>query len=88
MVTVIDMTVFYYKSNGDIYRVSAGDQPINIYFGDHSADMMLMLDSILIPFDDYVLKNPQLFKIDITKSPAILALIPDVQVNTYPVATS
>lgn len=88
IVTVTNMTVFYYKSNGDIYRISAGEQPIDVYFGDHSVDMMLMLDSVLIPFDAYVQKNPQLFKMDITKSPVVLTIIPVIPINTYPVATS
>ena len=88
MVTVANMTVFYYKSSGDIYSMSAGEQPINVYFGDHSSDMMIILNSVLVPFDDYVMRNQTLFKIDITKSPVVLALIPVVQANTYPVATS
>jgi len=88
MVTVPNMTIFYYKSNGDIYRISAGNQPINIYFSDHAQDMMLILDSIVVKYDAYVQNNQTLFKIDITKSPVILALIPVIQANIYPVATS
>ena len=84
-----NMTIFYYKSNGDIYTVGSGIQPIDTFFGEHSVDMALMLDEIVLPIDQYVLNNSnKLFKIDITKSPVILALIPTTAANTYPVATS
>ena len=82
------MTIIYYKSNGDIYTLGSGIQPIATIFGNHSTDMALMLDEIVLPIDEYVLNNKKLFKIDITKTPVVLALIPADPVNTYPVATS
>jgi len=83
-----NMTITYYKSNGDIYSAGSGIQPIETLFGNHSADMALMLDEIVLPIDQYVLNNKKLFKIDITKTPPVLALIPTDPVNTYPIATS
>jgi len=84
-----NMTIIYYKSNGDIYTLGSGIQPISTIFGNHSTDMALILDEIIIPKDEYVLKNKKLFKVDISKSPVVLALIPVALVeNDYPVATS
>jgi len=83
-----NMSIFYYKSNGDIYSICSGVQPIETFLGEHSSDLMQIIECVVVTYDNYVIKNINSFKVDITKTPAILVLIPDVQTNTYPVATS
>lgn len=79
-----NMTIFYYKSNGDIYSACTGIQDKNVYFGIHIQD--LNINEIVLPFDDYVLMNTRLFKIDITKNPVELVMLPlTIQ---YPIASS
>lgn len=80
------MTIFYFKSNGDIYSACTGTQDINIFFGEHSNDLKLILDSVVLTNDDYVLRNIRQFKIDITKTPVELVMLP--QANNYKMATS
>lgn len=43
-----DMTIFYYKSNGDIYSVCSGIQPIETFLGAHATDLMQIITSICI----------------------------------------
>lgn len=84
-----DMTIFYYKSNGDIYSVCSGIQPIETFLGAHATDLMQIITSIVLPYDQYVIFSSDKFKIDITKDPVTLALIPlPATINTYPVASS
>jgi hypothetical protein len=85
------MTIMYYKSNGDIYTIGSGIHDIATMFGDHSADMALMLDEIVLPIDKYVLDmGMKIFKMDVTQSPPVLSLKPveDVEVPAYPTAPS
>lgn len=84
-----DMTIFYYKSNGDIYSACSGIQPIQTFLGAHSTDLMQIISSVELPYDQYVMFSTDKFKIDITKNPITLALIPiPATINTYPVASS
>lgn len=78
-----DMTIFYYKSNGDIYSTCSGVQPIETFLGAHATDLMQIISSITLPYDQYVIYNSDKFKIDITKSPPELVIL---QQNIYPVA--
>lgn len=80
-----NMTIFYYKSNGDIYSTCSGVQPIETFLGPHATDLMQIISCVVLPYDRYVIFNSTLFKIDITKDPVILALIP-ATINIYPVA--
>ena len=82
------MTIFYFKSTGNIYSATTGIIDNAGMFGDNMADLSTVVDSMQFPIDLYVIQNIRLFKLDITETPVILALIPVVQVNTYPIATS
>jgi hypothetical protein len=78
-----NMTIFYSKSNGSIKGAGSGIQNMNIY-GDDAEDYSLIWDFIVLPIDDYVIKNVQLFKINVnTKN---LEMIP--QENNYLIATN
>lgn len=84
-----DMTIFYYKSNGDIYSTCSGIQPIETFLGTHSADLMQIINSVKLPYDEYVIFSSDKFKIDTTNDPVTLALIPiPTSINTYPIASS
>lgn len=77
-----NMTIFYYKSNGDILALATGIQDINIFFGVHSPDYVLIADQIVIPKDIDVVNNVKNFKVNInTKQLEILSTV-----NKYPVA--
>lgn len=77
-----NMSIFYYKSNGDINSICSGIQPTKTFFGKHSLDMMQIIDSIVLPIDSFVLKNSQNYKVNIdTKQLEML-----LSVNKYPVA--
>ena len=79
------MTIFFYKSNGDIYSIATGIQPIDVYLGTHAIDLMQIIDSIVLPKDEYVLRNYAQFKINLdTKTLEMIAnTIPN-----YPIASS
>lgn len=80
------MTIFFYKSNGDIYSVATGIQPIEIYLGAHAADLMQIIDSVVLTLDNAVLNNIGQFKINLeTKT---LELIAESTLANYPVAAS
>ena len=77
------MTIFYYKSNGDIYSVCSGIQPIEIFLGVHSSDLMQIIDCVTSNFDKYVLTNPSKLKVNLgTKTLELKAEI----IPTYPIA--
>lgn len=76
------VTVFYYKTNGDIYNFATGIQDQNIFFGEHSVELASILDQIIVPKDEYFLRNSKQFKVNIdTKA---LEILPNV--IQYPVA--
>lgn len=56
------MTIFYRKSNGDLADIIQDEQTMAIY-GDLQADYELIYTYIVTPFDEYVMKNPNLFSI-------------------------
>lgn len=80
------MTIFYYKSNGDIYSAATGIQDINIYFGDHSTDLVLILDYVVLDKDLNVINKPKDFKINITTKS--LEILPSAINTSYPVAST
>lgn len=83
-----NMTIFYYKSTGNLYNCFSGIQNKDLIFGVNTTDLSTIIDNVVLPVDNYFLQNTKLFKIDITKSPVILALRPVIVENIYPVATS
>lgn len=84
-----DMTIFYYKSNGDIYSMCSGIQPIETFLGPHAMELMQVISCVVLSFDQQVLLSVNKFKIDVTKNPIALALIPlTTTTNIYPIASS
>ena len=59
------MTMFYYKSNGDIYCSSSGIQDMN-YFTGHKEDMENIVDFIVVDKNDFIFRNLSQFKVNIT----------------------
>lgn len=81
MDTVI--TIIYFKSSGEIYVVATGEQHIEVMYGSHAQDFLLILDEIIIPYDEYVLKNSDKFKVNIeTKEIEMIA-----ELNNYTMAS-
>jgi hypothetical protein len=83
-----NMTIFYFKSTGNLYTCMTGIVEKAMVFGKNNADLSTIIDCSVFPVDDYMLQNAILFKIDITKDPVILALIPITPINQYPIASS
>ena len=77
-----NMTIFYSKRTGDIKGASSGIQDMSVY-GEDCTDYSLIFSYIVLPIDDYVIRNIKQFKINIdTKQ---LEMLP--QVNQYPIAS-
>lgn len=80
-----DMTIFYYKSDGDIYSACSGIQPIESFLGTHATDLMQIISSVVLTYDQYVLTNSSKLKINlVTKSLELKAEI----IPQYPLASS
>ncbi|MBU3112010.1 hypothetical protein [Clostridium lacusfryxellense] len=79
-----NMTIFYYKSNGDIYSACSGIQDINEFFTTHSQDLILIIDEIVLPNDPYVLENSNKFKMNLNGEQPILSLKQE-SINQYPI---
>lgn len=60
----LNMTLYYFKSNGDIYSYASGIQDMTI-FGAHEADYSLMLTYVIVPKDEYVMESIHQFYVDI-----------------------
>ena len=58
------MTIFYYKSNGEIYSYCTGISDMG-GFGDHKADYELMLDYVVLPKDQTAIEFLYKFYIDV-----------------------
>lgn len=58
------MTMFYYKSNGEIYSYCTGIADMSM-FGIHQADYELILDFIVIPRDHVVMDFMYKFYVDV-----------------------
>jgi len=54
------MTVFYRKSTGDLTDIIQDEQSMDLY-GDLKADYELIYSFIIVNFDEYVMRNKQLF---------------------------
>ena len=59
-----NMTIFYYKSDGEIYSYCTGIADMSM-FGVHQADYELILDFIVIPKDHVVMEFMYKFHVDI-----------------------
>lgn len=59
-----NMTVFYFKSSGDIKSIVSGVQSMDT-FGIHKLDYEQIIDFIVIPLDLYVTTNISFFKVNI-----------------------
>lgn len=55
-----EMTVFYRKSTGDLTDIIQGTQTMAMY-GDLKSDYELIYDLMVVSYDDYIMKNPNLF---------------------------
>ncbi|AGK98157.1 hypothetical protein [Clostridium pasteurianum] len=80
------MTVFYYKSNGDIYSLCTGIQELNVFFGSHSTDLALILDSVVLDKDMNVMNSPKDFKVN-TASKTLEVLASAIN-TSYPIAST
>lgn len=57
------MTVFYYKSNGEVYSYATGIQDFTS-FGAHAEDYKIILDVVVLPKDLFILDNMKMFKVN------------------------
>lgn len=58
------MTIVYFKRTGNIVRISSGVHDLSI-FGEQAQDYKLIWDCVTLPYDEFVISHPYLFKIDI-----------------------
>lgn len=78
------MTIYYSKSTGAIKSLATGIQNMS-FFAEDEADYSVIWDYVVLTRDDYVLKNPSQFKINLdTKALEIIA----GSIPNYPVAES
>lgn len=75
------MTIFFMKSSGKIKSVVTGIQDIGFY-GDEKDDMSLIIDFIVVDFDQYVLNKPYEFIIDVQNNNKI-TLINAEEIRKY-----
>lgn len=59
-----NMTIFFSKKTGEIKSFATGIQDMN-YFGNDKEDYELIWDYVVIPRDDKVLRNLEMFKINL-----------------------
>ena len=59
-----NMTLFYSKKTGEIKSFATGIQDMN-YFGNDKEDYELIWDYVVIPRDDKVIRNLEMFKINL-----------------------
>ena len=60
------MTIYYFKSNGDIHSWCTGINDLST-FGNHKEDYALIMDYLILPLDRYVLDNIKHFTVDVGK---------------------
>lgn len=79
------MTIIFNKRLGTIKSVFSGNlQTIETLYGNEAQDYKIIWDEIIINDDDFVLKNPQSFRINVdTKQLEMLIK----QVNQYLIAS-
>ena len=59
-----NMTIFFSKKTGEIKSFATGIQDMN-YFGNDKEDYELIWDYVVIPRDDKVIRNLEIFKINL-----------------------
>ena len=80
------MTIFYSKSTGEIKGACSGIQDFKMY-GIDAEDYSSIWGFTVLPNDDYVLQNPNNFKMDLSGAEPILSIRQEA-VNQYPVASA
>lgn len=58
------MTVYYYKSTGDIYTVCSGIQDMN-FFSNHANDMDQIIDFIVTDKNEFVFRDLYQFRVNL-----------------------
>lgn len=76
------MTIYYRKANGEIRYAIAGIQSMEL-FGDEKEDYELIWDFIVLPRDEYVMKNKDKFIINLDTEQV---MIKEEEVLNYPIA--
>lgn len=59
-----NMTLFYSKRNGNIQNFCTGIQDMN-FFGESKEDYEIIWDFIVVPYNELVLSNKDMFYIDL-----------------------
>ena len=79
------MTIIFNKRLGTIKSIFSGNlQNIKTLYGNEAQDYKIIWDEIIIKDDDFVLKNPQNFRVNVdTKQLEMLSQ----QANKYPIAS-
>lgn len=57
-----ELTIFYNKRTGTIKEICGGKQTMD-WFGDEKQDYDLILDYIIVEFDQFILANFHLFSV-------------------------
>ena len=60
----VSMTIFYFKSNGDIHSYATGIQDLSM-FRMHEQDYSLILDCIVVEKDPAVMESISKFYVDV-----------------------
>lgn len=76
------MTIFYNKRTGKIVQVATGVQSMNI-FGEEKEDFDLIWDFIIVKKDDYVMRNPIQFFVEVETRQ--LVYVSPVAISNYKV---
>ena len=58
------MTIFYFKSNGDIHSYATGIQDLSMFMS-HEQDYSLILDCIVVEKDPAVMESINKFYVDV-----------------------
>lgn len=59
-----NMTLFYSKRTGVIWNFCGGEQGFEFFEEDKREDYKEILDKLIVPFDDEVITNTSLYKIE------------------------
>ena len=60
------MLIVFYKSDGEIYRVSTGYENLEEFFGLRANEFAAIFDCIYVNFNEFIFRNYFKYKIDIT----------------------
>jgi hypothetical protein len=76
------MTFYYMKSSGYIVKFCTGTQDMS-FFGVLEADYSIIMDYVVVPFDNYMLDNKKLFKVNTTTKEVELKADTSTALNKY-----